>query len=95
MQTKFESHEICGELIIYYGKVVKNGTKRFWTKRHTCCLETEASNSKLHSVYSHLTWFEVLVKFKFGFWLQNIFSNDTYNIHCVMLVYDIFFASIS
>jgi hypothetical protein len=29
MQTKFESDEICGELMIYYGEVVKNGKKGF------------------------------------------------------------------
>jgi hypothetical protein len=67
MQKKFESHEISGELMIYYGKVVKNGKKRFRTKRYTCCLKVEASTSKLHSVYSYLTWFEVLVKCKLGF----------------------------
>jgi hypothetical protein len=29
MQMKFESHEISPELMIYYGKVVKNSTEMF------------------------------------------------------------------
>jgi hypothetical protein len=64
---KFESDEICRELVIYHGKVVKNSTERFGTIRHVWCLETEASNSKFHNVYSHLTWYVVLVNFELGF----------------------------
>jgi hypothetical protein len=53
--------------VIYHGKVVKNSTERFGTIRHVYCLETEASNSKFHNLYSHLTWYVVSVNFELGF----------------------------
>jgi hypothetical protein len=50
MQTKFKNHEIRWDLMIYYGKAVKNGREMFWTIRRALCLETETSHEKFQIV---------------------------------------------